>query len=62
MDPIVESLLAYKGAAILLWLAFFFLAERLRPAAPQPSKAARSSAWRATPGCGWPMSGCRRWW
>ncbi len=36
MDPIVETLLAYKGAAILVWLAFFFLAERLRPAAPQP--------------------------
>ena len=37
MNPLVETLLAYKGAAILAWLALFFLAERLRPAAPQPA-------------------------
>ena len=36
MSENVEILLAYKSAAILVWLGFFFLAERLRPAAPQP--------------------------
>lgn len=36
MSDLVQSLLAYKGIAILLWLGLFFLAERLKPAAPQP--------------------------
>ncbi|WP_455373666.1 sterol desaturase family protein [Limibacillus halophilus] len=38
MEPWVETLLSYKGIAILVWLAVFFLAERLRPAAPQPAR------------------------
>ena len=32
----MEQLLAWKGAAVALWLAIFFIAERLRPAAPFP--------------------------
>ena len=38
----MEQLLAWKGAAVALWLAIFFIAERLRPAAPFP------------PGAPWP--------
>ncbi len=33
---LMEHLLAYKGLAAGLWLAIFFIAERLRPAAPFP--------------------------
>ena len=32
----MHDLLAYKGLAVGLWLAIFFAAERLRPAAPFP--------------------------
>ncbi len=32
----MEHLLAYKGIAVGLWLAIFFVAERLRPASPFP--------------------------
>ncbi len=36
----LEGLLAWKGLAVLLWLAAFFLAERWRPAArPRPAAA-----------------------
>jgi len=33
----MHDLLAYKGIAVALWLAIFFAAERLRPAAPFPA-------------------------
>jgi len=33
----MQELLAYKGAAVGLWLALFFAAERLIPAAPFPA-------------------------
>src|SRR5258706_9929750 len=33
---LMHDLLAYKGIAVGLWLAIFFAAERLRPAAPFP--------------------------
>ena len=33
----MEHLLAYKGVAVGLWLAIFFIAERLHPAAPFPA-------------------------
>ena len=36
-------LLAYKGMAVLLWLAVLFAAERLRPAAPYPDAAVPQS-------------------
>jgi len=36
-----ESLLAWKGAAVAVWLAAFFLAERWRPAAALPVAVAR---------------------
>jgi sterol desaturase/sphingolipid hydroxylase (fatty acid hydroxylase superfamily) len=39
------QLLAYKGMAVLLWLAVLFAAERLRPAAPYPDAAPRKP-WR----------------
>lgn len=38
-DP--ESLLAWKGVAVLIWFAAFFLAERWRPAAQPPAAPAR---------------------
>lgn len=37
MDPSLESLLPWKGAAAFAWLALFFAAERLRPAAREPA-------------------------
>ncbi len=36
MAQIVETLLAYKLAIVFAWLAALFVAERLRPAAPNP--------------------------
>jgi len=39
MQDLVAQLLAWKGIAVLLWLAVFFAAERLRPAAAFPIKA-----------------------
>ena len=36
MDLSIESLLAWKGAAIALWLAVWFVAERTIPAAMEP--------------------------
>ena len=42
----MEHLLAYKGAAVGLWLAIFFIAERLRPAAPFPAGAPRPRLFR----------------
>lgn len=41
MIELPEGLLAWKGAAVAVWLAAFFLAERLRPAAPLPAAAGR---------------------
>jgi sterol desaturase/sphingolipid hydroxylase (fatty acid hydroxylase superfamily) len=35
MQAGIQQLLAWKGAVVLVWFALFFLAERLRPAAPQ---------------------------
>ena len=37
MDLAVESLLAWKGVAVLVWFGAFFAAERLLPAAPRPA-------------------------
>jgi sterol desaturase/sphingolipid hydroxylase (fatty acid hydroxylase superfamily) len=37
VQPPLETLLAYKGAVVGLWLALLFILERLRPAAPRPS-------------------------
>jgi sterol desaturase/sphingolipid hydroxylase (fatty acid hydroxylase superfamily) len=50
MDPTLESLLPWKGAAALAWLALFFAAERLRPAAPEPAAPAPTPA---AAGGGW---------
>ena len=36
MEPVLEILLTWKAAAVALWLAVFFAAERLRPAASEP--------------------------
>ena len=38
MEEIVKQLLAFKGAAVACWVALFFLAERLRPAAETEPK------------------------
>lgn len=45
MQDAVTLLLAYKGMAVLLWLAVLFAAERLMPAAPYPDAAA-PKGWR----------------
>jgi sterol desaturase/sphingolipid hydroxylase (fatty acid hydroxylase superfamily) len=42
MQPALESLLAWKSAAVFAWLALFFVAERLLPAAPRPAAAGTS--------------------
>src|SRR5215831_20405220 len=39
MQELAAPLLAYKGIAVLLWLAALFAAERLMPAAPYPDAA-----------------------
>ncbi|HXA71731.1 MAG TPA: sterol desaturase family protein [Stellaceae bacterium] len=44
MQDAVAHLLAWKGMAVLLWLAVVFVAERLAPAAPFPIKAVRPGA------------------
>jgi sterol desaturase/sphingolipid hydroxylase (fatty acid hydroxylase superfamily) len=36
VQPPVETLLAYKGGVVALWLALLFILERLRPAAAPP--------------------------
>ncbi|MFQ5775453.1 MAG: sterol desaturase family protein [Kiloniellaceae bacterium] len=50
MDPAIEALLPWKTAAVLGWLAFFFAAERLRPAAREPrgadARGPRGGRWR----------------
>lgn len=53
MIEVPEGLLAWKGAAVALWLAAFFLAERLRPAAPRPAAVARPLARLARNGLLW---------
>ncbi|MBT5659998.1 MAG: sterol desaturase family protein [Rhodospirillaceae bacterium] len=47
-DTLLSGLLVWKGGIIVLWLAFFFCAERLWPAAPQPALMAweRQGKWR----------------
>jgi sterol desaturase/sphingolipid hydroxylase (fatty acid hydroxylase superfamily) len=42
----VPVLLAYKGLAAALWFAAFFIAERLRPAAPLPAVVGNAGARR----------------
>jgi sterol desaturase/sphingolipid hydroxylase (fatty acid hydroxylase superfamily) len=42
MQPALESLLAWKSAAVFGWLTLFFVAERLLPAAPRPPMAGTS--------------------
>jgi sterol desaturase/sphingolipid hydroxylase (fatty acid hydroxylase superfamily) len=42
MQELAATLLAYKGIAVLLWLAVLFAAERAWPAAPFPHAAVRS--------------------
>jgi sterol desaturase/sphingolipid hydroxylase (fatty acid hydroxylase superfamily) len=37
MQDVAARFLAYKGMAVLLWLAVLFAAERLKPAAPYPA-------------------------
>src|SRR5260370_38680186 len=44
MQDALAHLLAWKGMAVLLWLAVVFVAERLAPAAPFPIKAVRPGA------------------
>ena len=44
MAELPESLVAWKGVAVLVWLAALFLAERLRPAAPRPTPEALAGA------------------
>ncbi len=39
-QTLISGLVAWKGAVIVLWLAFFFWAERLWPAAPLPQQLA----------------------
>jgi sterol desaturase/sphingolipid hydroxylase (fatty acid hydroxylase superfamily) len=46
MQPALESLLAWKSAAVFAWLALFFVAERLLPAAPRPAMAGTSRLMR----------------
>jgi sterol desaturase/sphingolipid hydroxylase (fatty acid hydroxylase superfamily) len=43
MDHAAQLLLAYKGVVVAAWFAAFFLAERLRPAAPLPAGLPRPS-------------------
>jgi sterol desaturase/sphingolipid hydroxylase (fatty acid hydroxylase superfamily) len=43
---LMEHLLAYKSIAVGLWLAAFFIAERLNPAAPFPPRAGVSRLMR----------------
>ena len=45
----IETLLAWKGLAVGLWIALFLAGERLLPAADRPA-ACRASP--AMPGCG----------
>ena len=50
MDEAIRSLLPWKGAVVLAWLALVFAAERLRPAAREPRATAgsevRGGPWR----------------
>lgn len=48
MELGLDTLLPWKAAAVAVWLALFFAAERLRPAAPAPEgdAAARGGFWR----------------
>jgi sterol desaturase/sphingolipid hydroxylase (fatty acid hydroxylase superfamily) len=46
MQPSAETLLAYKGLAVLAWLAALFVAERLAPAAARPAEAGVQRLWR----------------
>lgn len=44
MEQMVDDLLAFKGAAVALWIGLFFVAERLIPVAPgEPTRGGR---WR----------------
>lgn len=76
VQPPAEMLLAYKGAAVALWLVAFFLAERLLPAATPPAGtgAARLgrnaalvaanvvlSSWFVVPLTAWAASGFLDW-
>ncbi|MBM3570960.1 MAG: hypothetical protein FJX52_01165, partial [Alphaproteobacteria bacterium] len=51
----VATLLAYKGAALAVWLALLFAAERLRPAAPRPSDGVipATHGWSRLAASGW---------
>lgn len=40
MEPPLDALIAYKGAAVAAWLGLLFVGERLLPAAAPPSPAA----------------------
>ena len=46
MDVTIDGLLAWKVVAVLAWLALFFAAERLRPAAREATGGAIAGGWR----------------
>ncbi len=46
MDLTIESLLAWKGVAIAIWLAIWFMVERMIPAAAEPNDLALPGGWR----------------
>ena len=46
VEILIESLLPWKAAAVGLWLAGFFLLERLRPAASYPKSDDAAPPWR----------------
>lgn len=46
MDEAVQTLLPWKGAAGLAWLALFLVAERLFPAAREPAAPGLGGRWR----------------
>jgi sterol desaturase/sphingolipid hydroxylase (fatty acid hydroxylase superfamily) len=76
VQPPAEMLLAYKGGAVLLWLALVFALERLLPAAPPPDGAgvarlgrnaalvaanALLSRWFVVPLTAWAAAGIFEW-
>ena len=46
MESLIETLLPWKAAAVAVWLASFFLIERLLPAAPYPESEDSAPPWR----------------
>lgn len=46
MESLLESILPWKAAVVGVWLASFFLLERLRPAAPPPAAEDSGPPWR----------------